>query len=238
MVDRNPVAVAEKVYVEIQYPESDGQPMAESEVHIDALIYLLEALRYHFRLRPDVYVIGNMFLYYEEGNPEARVAPDVMVVFGVPKRPPRRVYKLWEEGKPPTVVFEITSRSTRSEDLYTKRGLYEDLGVKEYYLFDPLGEYLDPRLRVYKRVGEVLMPAMVRPAGKGEWEVDSETLGVKLRTEGSLLRVVDLSTGEAIEAPGEALERAQREAEARRLAEERIKALEEELARLRARLSP
>jgi hypothetical protein len=69
----------------IYYPESDGKPMGETDVHIDALIYLREALRDYFRDDPQVYVAGNMLLYYEEGNPAACVAPDVFVVHGVAK---------------------------------------------------------------------------------------------------------------------------------------------------------
>ena len=127
----------------IHYPERDGKPMAETDVHIDVLIYLREALRDYFRNKPQVYVAGNMLLYYEEGNPSACVAPDVFVVQGVAKGE-RRTYKVWEEGQSQTVVFEITSRGSRLEDLGTKRALYAMLGVQEYFLYDPLGEYLRP----------------------------------------------------------------------------------------------
>src|SRR5688572_9261504 len=113
----------------IHYPESDGKPMGETDVHIDALIYLREALRDLFRDDPQVYVAGNMLLYYEDGNPSACVAPDVFVVQGVAKHE-RRIYKLWEEGQSPAVVFEITSRGSRLEDLGTKRALYAMLGVR------------------------------------------------------------------------------------------------------------
>ena len=133
----------------IHYPESDGKPMAETDVHIDALIYLRETLKAYFTADPRVYVAGNMLLYYEEGNPAACVAPDVFVVRGVTKRE-RRTYKIWEEEQPPTVVFEITSRGTRLEDLGTKRALYAELGVQEYFLYDPLGEYLRPPLQGYR----------------------------------------------------------------------------------------
>src|ERR1700757_1155343 len=125
----------------IHYPETDGKPIGETDVHIDALIYLREALRDHFRDAPQVYVAGNMLLYYEEGNPTSCVAPDVFVVQGVAKRE-RRAYRVWEEGQPPTVVCEITSRASRLEDMGTKRALYAMLGVREYFLYDPLDEYL------------------------------------------------------------------------------------------------
>jgi Uma2 family endonuclease len=133
----------------IHYPESDGKPMAETEVHSDVLIYLREALKDYFRSEPQVYVAGNMMLYYEEGNPAACVAPDVFVVQGVGKGE-RRTYKVWEESQPPTVVFEITSRGSRLEDVGTKRAVYAMLGVREYFLYDPLGEYLRPPLQGYR----------------------------------------------------------------------------------------
>jgi hypothetical protein len=85
---------------QIHYPESDGKPMGATDVHIDALIYLREALRDYFRDDPLMYVAGNMLLYYEEGNPSACVAPDVFVVQGVAKGQ-RRTYRLWDEANHP-----------------------------------------------------------------------------------------------------------------------------------------
>src|SRR5215475_7189396 len=166
----------------IHYPETDGKPMAETDVHIDVLIYLREALRDHFRDDPRVYVAGNMLFYYEEGNPAACVAPDVFVVQGVAKGE-RRTYRLWEEGQPPAVVFEITSRSTRLEDLGTKRALYSMLGVQEYFLYDPLGEYLQPPLQGYwLQEGEYQrMP----PIGPDHWM--SQVLHLELRLENGRL---------------------------------------------------
>ena len=131
---------------EVFYPESDGQPMAESDVHRDLMIDLIAMLREYFHDDPQVYISGNLLLYYQEGNPRRSVAPDVFVVKGVPGGR-RRIYKLWEEGQPPDVVFEVTSPSTRGEDLRTKHDLYARLGVTEYFLFDPLGEYLRPPLQ-------------------------------------------------------------------------------------------
>lgn len=206
---------------QLYYPETDGKPMAETDVHIDVLIYLREALKDHFREAPQVYVAGNMLLYYEEGNPAACVAPDVFVVQGVAKRE-RRTYRLWEEGQPPAVVFEITSRGTRLEDLGTKRALYAMLGVQEYFLYDPLGEYLRPPLQGYRlQEGEYQR----LPSG-GEGELVSQVLGVELRVEAGRLRVVDLATGERLLTPAEAHT-------ARRAAEAELERLRAELARLR-----
>lgn len=98
-----------------------------------------------------------MFVYYEEGDPTQVVAPDVFVVKGVPRQK-RRTYKVWEEGKGPDVVIEVSSRKTRREDLGPKKGTYEMMGVQEYYLFDPLGEYLETPLVGYRLTEECQLP--------------------------------------------------------------------------------
>jgi Uma2 family endonuclease len=217
---------------QLHYPETDGKPMAETDVHIDALIYLREALKDHFRNAPQIYVAGNMLLYYEEGNPAACVAPNVFVVQGVARRE-RRIYRLWEEGQPPAVVFEITSRGTRLEDLGTKRAVYAMLGVQEYFLYDPLAEYLRPPVQGYQlQEGEY---QRLQPGGEGE--LASQVLGVELRVEAGRLRVVDPTTGERLLTPAEAQAARRAEATARRAAEARAAQAEAELEQLRAELA-
>ena len=83
--------------------------MAETDAQGIPLMYAVTGLRDFFLRRPDVYVSGNLLIYYEEGNVHASVAPDVFVVFGVPNHT-RPIYKVWEEGKSPDFVMEITSR--------------------------------------------------------------------------------------------------------------------------------
>lgn len=126
---------------EVDYPETDGKPMAETDIHADLMIQLRESLKSFFASQPDVYVSGNLLLYYEEGNPRKSVSPDVFVVFGAGKHK-RRIYKLWQERRAPDVVFEISSRGTWGEDLHKKFQLYARLGVSEYYVFDPEYDYL------------------------------------------------------------------------------------------------
>ena len=232
----------------IHYPERDGKPMAETDVHIDVLIYLREALKDYFRDEPQVYIAGNMLLYYEEGNPAACVAPDIFVVQGVSKGE-RLTYKLWEEGQPPTVIFEITSRGSRLEDLGTKRALYAMLGVQEYFLYDPLGEYLRPPLQGYRlQQGEY---ERVLPGDQGQ--LVSQALSLELRLQDGQLQIVNPATGERLLTPAEAHAARRIEAEARQveaaarqaeaaarqaaearaaLAEAELKRLQEELARL------
>jgi Uma2 family endonuclease len=216
----------------LHYPESNGKPMGETDLHIDALIYLREALRDFFRDDSQVYVAGNMFLYYEEGNPAACLAPDVFVVQGVIKQE-RRTYKPWEEGQPPAVVFEISSRGTRLEDLGSTRVVYAMLGVREYFLYDPLGEYLQPPLQGY----ELQQGEYQRMSAGVEGNLTSQVLGLELWLEAGRLRVVNPATGERLLTPAEAQAAWRAEATARHVEAAARQAAEAELKRLRAELA-
>ena len=67
----------------IVYPESDGKPMAETDIHRDLMVDFIDMLQHHFIDEP-VYVSGNLMMYYEQGTRKS-VAPDVFVVHGVSK---------------------------------------------------------------------------------------------------------------------------------------------------------
>ena len=139
------VAPAELEDPSIYYPDSDGEPVAESDYQFYPLTDTVRALRQHLADRPDVYVAGNMLVYYRMNDVAARLAPDVFVVFGVPDHP-RRSYFVWREGKAPDFVLEIASESTVNHDLGDKRDRYAAMGVQEYWRFDPTGEALDAPL--------------------------------------------------------------------------------------------
>ncbi|MBI3972494.1 MAG: Uma2 family endonuclease [Chloroflexi bacterium] len=240
MVSRSVTAPPRHPPDDVHYPESDGKPVAETDAHIHCLLRTLELLYEHFRERdPQVYVGGNMFVYYEPGNTRRRVAPDVFVVRGVPAGY-RRVYKVWEEGRAPDWVLEVSSRGTRHEDLVTKRNRYAALGVREYFLFDPLGEYLQPRLQGYRLVDGTYEPLAPAPDGS----FTSAVLGLEVHPRGTDLRFYDPHAGQWLLMLPEALARA--EEERVRAEEERVRAEEErrradaaeaELARLRAELA-
>jgi len=224
---------------EVYYPESDGRPMGETQAHAKVMIDLLNVLERRYASVPDVYVWGNMFLYYQQGNPKSCVAPDLFLVKGVDKHV-RRTYKLWEERRVPSLVIEVTSKDTRNEDL-DKKAVYERLGVEEYLLFDPLGEYLRPQLQGYRLMAGRYEAMTLEADGS----LVSGTTGLRLAPEGQRLRLRDSITGEPLlwneelaEAQRAAEERAEQEArradqekQARQSAEERIRWLEEELAR-------
>lgn len=188
----------------IDYPESDGEPMAETDVHYRLMTDLRFEREQFFRSEPDVYVSGNILLYYVEGNPKKCVTPDVFVARGV-RKGGRRVYKLWEEGRAPEVVFEVSSRQTWREDLNTKWRLYEDLGVKEYFIFDPEYDYLvEPLIAWRLESGRYEAVEVVDGA------VKSETLNLELVNTGETLRLRNLATGQFLRTPLELAEEADR----------------------------
>jgi Uma2 family endonuclease len=216
---------------EVYYPESDGQPMGETDSHRREMTDLIEALEDRYRNDPQIYVAGNLFLYYAEGDPRAVICPDVFMVRGVAKRP-RRTYKLWEEGRVPSMVIEVTSRDTRREDFSQKKICYERLGVEEYFLHDPLGEYLDPPLQGFRLVDGHYRSMEPAPDGS----LISKTTGLVFRLEGSQLRLIDAAKGEPLLRIQESKDEARREKAARLAAEERVRSLEEELLRLRQQM--
>jgi Uma2 family endonuclease len=165
----------------IIYPDSDGQPMTESDATRDYLIYCVEVLRLYFQPRQDVYVSGNLFIYYEEGNPQAVVSPDVFVVFGV-KAGKHRSYKVWQEnGQLPSFVMEITSISTQKKDEVEKPQLYASLGIQEYFQYDPTADYLKPQLKGSQLVDGVYQPLPLRVNANGISFIHSQVLGLDLQ---------------------------------------------------------
>ena len=186
------------------YIESDGEPMGETPQHIDNMIYLLEPLKAWFAADPQVFVAANMFVHYEPGNRKRHVSPDVFVVRGVPKdmQPKRRNYRVWEEGKAPDFVVEVTSETTREKDQISKRAIYQDLlRVKEYFLFDPFEEYLHPQLQGYR-----LAKGLYRPIRLVKGRLPSKVLGLHLEADGDLLRLYDPAVGRWLPTPPERLE--------------------------------
>lgn len=208
------------------YPESDGKPMAETPWHMQAMADAIWSLKEFFRDRSDVYVGGNMMMYYVENDTRTSVSADVFVTFGVPKLPERGVWRTWVEGgKLADFVLEVTSHSTRREDETRKKELYEKLGVREYWQFDPDGDYLDPTLK-----GRRLGPdGAYRPVVLEQREgalCHASLLGLELRLEAGRLRLFNPRRGgylltfeEKLEALAAAEAARDREAQARRTAE-------------------
>ncbi|MBD2258945.1 Uma2 family endonuclease [Pseudanabaena sp. FACHB-2040] len=204
------------------YPSTDGEPVAETFGHLYAMLITLEVLR-RYLTGQQATVLSNQFLYYAQGFPKLRVAPDVMVIFDV-QPGGRDNYKIWEEGKTPAVIFEMTSKATQEQDQSFKKTLYQQLDVEEYWLFDPKGEWIPEQLRGYRLQGNEYLPIA---------DQISQPLKLRLAVEGELISFYRLDTGEKLLIPDEmatalAESTAQLEAERKRIA-----ALEAELARYR-----
>ena len=217
------------------YPSSDGLPLAENDWQLTAIHDAFGVLNIRYLDRPDVYVSADLLIYYEEGDPRKSVAPDVFVVFGAAKHK-RMVYKLWEEPKAPDFVLEVASENTWQQDLGRKRALYAELGVREYWLFDPRDEYFDPVLQGLGLRGRAYRPLPAR-VESGARTIRSEVLGLDLRVENQALRFRDTGSGQDLQTLADATMTMRRAASAlaeeqaaRRVAEARIAELE---ARLR-----
>ncbi|MGF1478499.1 MAG: Uma2 family endonuclease [Cyanophyceae cyanobacterium] len=194
----------------IFYPSADGEPVAETFDHLYVLLVTLEGLRQYLSDRQAT-VLGNQFLYYAQGYPRLRIAPDVMAIFDVAPGG-RDNYKIWEEGQVPAVIFEITSTSTRNQDEGFKKTLYEQLGVQEYWQFDPKGEWIAEQLR-----GDRLYRDTYEPITDSQ----SEPLQLRLAVQGKLIGFYRLDTGEKLLIPDELAQALRQETLARQQAEER-----------------
>ena len=240
------------------YPDTDGEPMAASDFHLEILIWLLQVLKARFAQRPDVYVSGDILMYYTEGNPRAVVAPDVLVSFGIGQKP-RHTYKVWEEGKVPDFVMEFSSKTTYQNDLTDKMDLYATLGIPNYLLYDAEALYLPSPLMGFQLGADVYVPI---PAGD-DGGIHSDVLDLDFHIRERRLAVYDPVEGQWLQTPVETAERraetaeahaeeqearaeqeatraetaearAEQEAIARRQAEEEVKRLREQLARSQA----
>ncbi|HAC63958.1 MAG TPA: hypothetical protein DCF68_10570 [Cyanothece sp. UBA12306] len=180
---------------DIIYPSSDGEPVAETYTHLYAILTTLEVLKQYLSGQQAT-VLANQFLYYSQGFPRMRVAPDVMIIFDV-EPGGRDNYKIWEEGQIPQVIFEITSSGTKNQDLEFKKEIYEQLGVTEYWLFDPKGEWITEKLRGYRlrnNLYELIEDSRSQP------------LQLRLEIEGELIGFYREDTGEKLLIPTELAE--------------------------------
>ena len=218
------------------YPTSDGKPMAESEIHRKLMVTLIETLEDWFADNDSVCVSGNLLVFYDEGDKRKHVSPDVFVVSGVGNHL-RENYLIWQEGRGLDLVIELTSKTTRREDTTTKRRLYRSkIGVQEYFLFDPLEEYLTPSFQGFRRVGTRFQP--IRAV---DGRLPSQVLGLHLEREGKRLRFYNPITKQWLPTPIEkaraetVAERTQKEAERERAEAERERAEAERVEKLAER---
>ncbi|MEE8522754.1 MAG: Uma2 family endonuclease [Thermoanaerobaculia bacterium] len=160
----------------------------------------------------------------------ADIGPDIAVIPDVSDPSRRRdSFRVVEEGTRPSLVIEVISKSTKKFDEETKPGIYEQAGVRECFLLDPLRE---PWVLSGQRRSEPggAYRAMEHDAGG---RLVSEATGLRFGVgEGGANLVIEHSvTGERLRSPSE-------EAVARRAAEleaARQQAAREEAERRAAR---
>ena len=170
---------------------------------------------------------ADQFLYWVEGDPTRRVAPDVYVL---PKVDPESVpssWQLWEVG-PPSFALEVVSRDV-GKDYEDAPAEYAAMGAKELVIFDP-GATARSRTRVrwqvYRRLAR---RGFVRVAQTMSDRVEVASLGCWLRAMGEG-RDARLRLGPGVD--GETLFLTEAEA-----AHARAESAEAEVARLQALLA-
>ena len=200
------------------YPAEDGQPMSVSDLHREQMVWTIDALKTHFSQAPTVYVSGDILMYYVKGSPEISIAPDVLVSYGLGKKP-RQTYLVWEEGKPPDFVMEFSKRTFR-KDLTDKKDIYASLNIKDYILYDTEGIYLPSPLIGYELIDGSYKE--ITPDADGGIHSSALNLDFHIREEG--LGIFDPETNEWVKTRAE-------------IAEEKLKIAEAEVAELREQLA-
>ena len=223
----------------IFYPDTDGKPMAASDRHRRILFHTIETLETHYAQQPDVYVSGDILMYYVEGDPTQVIAPDVLVSFGLEKKE-RLTYLAWVEGKLPDFVMEFSSKTTYNEDLGPKKDRYAFLGIQDYFLYDAIGIYLPSPLMGFTLVDGVYVPISTAEDGGLHSDVLSldfhvDAVGLKLYDPVGGVWLQTLADQEAARADQEAARADTAEARIEQ-AETRAEAAETENAQLRKQL--
>ena len=149
-----------------------------------------QPLLVHFDSAEDVFIAKDLLIYFQEGNPNRAVAPDVFLVRGVSAEL-RWNYKLWEEGQPPDFALEVASPANVERNVTEKRDLYARLGIREYWLYDPRGNLHWPRLKGYVLARGEYRALPTRDLAGGGLAIESWVLGLELRFEDDRLRLWD-----------------------------------------------
>ena len=224
---------SQEIFEGVHYPSDDGLPMSNNDWQAKGIHAAYGALDVRFQDDPNVFVAADILVYPRQGDPRRFIGPDVLVAKGVPKLPNRSSYKVWLEGKPPDFVLEVASPSTWRDDRGWKMRFYAEMGVREYWLFDPKGDLFQPPLEGFRLAAGVYSPLPASPSPRGR-VLTSDVLGLELRAENELLRFHDLAAGEDLHTHGEAEAARGEEAAGRRAAEARVAELEALVRKLRS----
>ena len=223
-----------------EYPSSDGDRICESQYQYFAIFDTIGALKSMFADRPDVVVAGNLFVYYREGDPGSRVAPDILVMFGASGKHYRHSWQVWREGGVvPSFVLEVASESTWRTDAGPKRDIYAAMGVTEYWRHDPepQRQFLPSALIGERLVDGEYRPMSVYTDGSGYLRGHSQVLGLDICVrDGSDLRLYDPSAEQWLLSPDEKETALQEQSDELREKADELREAQTQIDRLRARL--
>ena len=194
----------------IFYPDTDGKPMAASDRHRRILFRTIETLEAHYAKQPDVYVSGDILMYYAEGDPHQVISPDVLVSFGLEKKE-RLTYLVWVEGKTPDFVMEFSSKTTYKDDLGKKKDRYASLDIQDYFLYDAEGLFLPSQLMGFTLVDGEYVPI----SDHGDGGLRSDVLSLDFHVDDVGLGLYDSVAGAWLQTPAESAEARAVSAEAR-----------------------
>ena len=183
--------------VSVEKPDAMEQHLEQWEV-----LGLLIARFTDFNQRPDVFVDFDSNICYDRSKLNVRISPDIYIVFGVDARAirPRKLYLPWEAGKPPDWALEVASESTWREDIDRKPSIYAQIGIPEYWRFDPSGgDYYGYPLAGDRLVDGVYRPIELTTAPDGILKGYSEVLGLSFCWDQGWPRLYDPITGAYLE---------------------------------------
>jgi Uma2 family endonuclease len=196
--------------------------------HDDDCNYLKDVLKDRHAADRSVVVLSDCGIFWD--IPRLRHhCPDLAVIFGVKQRKDWKSFHVKTEKVRPALIIEVTSPSTRVNDIKTKVKQYARAGVLHYVIADARESGGKRRLTliVYRLEGKVYRRMPLDEQGRADPEPVGLKLGVKAdpETGGDRLILIDPATGEEI-GDYTAVSRARAEAEARgnaggRLAEAR-----------------
>lgn len=177
---------------EIYYPESDGKPMGETDLHRWWMIHIYDVLKWRYRDQ-QVYVGSDLLLYYVAGDPKKFVVPDDFVVLDCDPGK-RRTFQIWSEQRVPNVVIEVTSRKTKRHDQLVKPSVYAQIGVRELFLYDPTLDYLMTPLQGFRLDHDQYLPIK----GNSTGALECQELGIHLCLDRERLVMQDAGTGQTL----------------------------------------
>ena len=181
-------------------------------------LHMILAPGAHFPWHPTNLVSDEVPVYYANTDPATGrtpyVVPDTLVVLGIDTQAvwDRNGYDLRQVGKPPDFVMEVASHTTYLRDTVEKREIYREMGVPEYWRFDPSGgNHFGQPIIGEGLVNGIYEQFPVMDYADGAIGSTSALLNLDFRWRSGRFRIHDPATGAEYENPREANDNLQAE---------------------------